>query len=237
MERGAGNPLFLQKLASVGEQTDEAEELPETVEALVATRIDQLGPGDRALLRWASVLGVSFSGSLIADVLEDDPLRWRGVRRRGIDWASSSSGIPTSPARSASVTRSSATRRTKDSRTGGVASSTAVSPRSSSNSTPSGPKTPPSCSRCTTSTPAAGRRHGRIRASRAICAREVYANVDAASFYERAIEVSSKSRPRGRRARADLALARRGARRGRRLPRSDRRAEKSRRGCSRTTPW
>ncbi len=80
MERGAGNPLFLRELASVGEKTDEAEELPETVEALVATRIDQLGPGDRALLRWASVLGVSFSASLIADVLEDDPLgrRWLG---------------------------------------------------------------------------------------------------------------------------------------------------------------
>jgi predicted ATPase/class 3 adenylate cyclase len=74
MERGAGNPLFLRELASVGEKTDEAEELPETVEALVATRIDQLGPGDRALLRWASVLGVSFSATLIADVLEDDPL-------------------------------------------------------------------------------------------------------------------------------------------------------------------
>ena len=74
MERGAGNPLFLRELASVGEKTDDAEELPETVEALVATRIDHLGPGDRALLRWASVLGVSFSGSLIADVLEDDPL-------------------------------------------------------------------------------------------------------------------------------------------------------------------
>ena len=72
MERAAGNPLFLQRLASVGEKTDEAEELPETVEALVATRIDQLGPGDRALLRWASVLGGSFSGSLIAEVLEDD---------------------------------------------------------------------------------------------------------------------------------------------------------------------
>ena len=72
MERAAGNPLFLQRLASVGEKTDEAEELPETVEVLVATRIDQLGPGDRALLRWASVLGVSFSGSLIAEVLEDD---------------------------------------------------------------------------------------------------------------------------------------------------------------------
>ena len=74
MERGAGNPLFLQRLASVGETSEEAEELPETVEALVATRIDQLAPGDRALLRWASVLGASFSGSLIVDVLEDDPL-------------------------------------------------------------------------------------------------------------------------------------------------------------------
>jgi hypothetical protein len=72
MERGAGNPLFLQRLASVGHTADEAEDLPETVEALVATRIDQLAPGDRALLRWASVLGVSFSGSLIAQVLEGD---------------------------------------------------------------------------------------------------------------------------------------------------------------------
>jgi class 3 adenylate cyclase/tetratricopeptide (TPR) repeat protein len=72
MERGAGNPLFLQRLASVGETSEEAKELPETVEALVATRIDQLAPGDRALLRWASVLGVSFSGTLIQDVLEGD---------------------------------------------------------------------------------------------------------------------------------------------------------------------
>ena len=45
MERGAGNPLFLQRLASVGEASEEAQELPETVEALVATRIDQLAPG------------------------------------------------------------------------------------------------------------------------------------------------------------------------------------------------
>jgi class 3 adenylate cyclase/tetratricopeptide (TPR) repeat protein len=74
MERGAGNPLFLQRLASVGEAAEDGEELPETVEALLATRIDKLAPGDRALLRWASVLGVSFSGSLILDVLEGDSL-------------------------------------------------------------------------------------------------------------------------------------------------------------------
>ena len=71
-ERGGGNPLFLRELALPDEPSAEAEQLPETVEALVAARIDRLEAGDRALLRWASVLGVSFSGSLIDDVLEGD---------------------------------------------------------------------------------------------------------------------------------------------------------------------
>ena len=45
-------------------------------------------------------------------------------------------------------------------------------------------------------------------------AREVYANVDAAKFYERALEESGKvSGARRRRARAHVALARRGPRR------------------------
>ena len=73
MERGAGNPLFLQELASPEQALEAAEQMPDTVEALVATRIDGLAPGDRALLRWASVLGASFSGALIAAVLEEDP--------------------------------------------------------------------------------------------------------------------------------------------------------------------
>ena len=72
MERGAGNPLFLQELASPDQAREAPEQMPDSVETLVATRIDGLAPGDRALLRWASVLGVSFSGALIADVLEGD---------------------------------------------------------------------------------------------------------------------------------------------------------------------
>jgi class 3 adenylate cyclase/tetratricopeptide (TPR) repeat protein len=71
--RGAGNPLFLQELAWPQDGMDEAEQLPQTVEALVATRIDRLAPGDRALLRWASVLGPSFSGTVVREVLEGDP--------------------------------------------------------------------------------------------------------------------------------------------------------------------
>jgi tetratricopeptide (TPR) repeat protein len=73
MERGAGNPLFLQELASPEQSLEATEQMPDSVESLVATRIDGLAPGDRALLRWASVLGVSFSGAVIADVLEGDP--------------------------------------------------------------------------------------------------------------------------------------------------------------------
>ena len=72
MARAGGNPLFLLELAAAEAGGDETEEMPETVEALLATRIDRLGPGDRALLRWASVLGVSFSGVAIAAVLEGD---------------------------------------------------------------------------------------------------------------------------------------------------------------------
>jgi class 3 adenylate cyclase/tetratricopeptide (TPR) repeat protein len=69
--RGAGNPLFLQELA-VAAGDEETEELPETVEALLATRIDGLAPGDRALLRWASVLGPSFHSTEIRAVLAGD---------------------------------------------------------------------------------------------------------------------------------------------------------------------
>ena len=81
-ERAAGNPLFLQELASPEDREGETV-LPETVEALVATKIDRLAPADRALLRWASVLGISFSGEVIAQVLEGEedasPRRRRGI--------------------------------------------------------------------------------------------------------------------------------------------------------------
>jgi class 3 adenylate cyclase/tetratricopeptide (TPR) repeat protein len=71
-ERAGGNPLFLQQLVTAGEETGTTE-LPESVEAALAARIDRLDPGDRALLRWASVLGAAFPGSAIAAVLEGDP--------------------------------------------------------------------------------------------------------------------------------------------------------------------
>ncbi len=71
-DRAGGNPLFLQELV-VSSRAPEEEALPESVEAVVATRIDRLPPGDRALLRYAAVLGATFSADLVTEVLVDDP--------------------------------------------------------------------------------------------------------------------------------------------------------------------
>jgi class 3 adenylate cyclase/tetratricopeptide (TPR) repeat protein len=70
-ERAGGNPLFLQELVASSSAPEE-EALPESVEAVVATRVDRLPPGDRALLRYAAVLGATFSGDLVTAVLADD---------------------------------------------------------------------------------------------------------------------------------------------------------------------
>ncbi len=70
--RAGGNPLFLQELISAERAEEEEEALPETVESVVTTRIDKLDPGDRALLRYAAVMGGTFGGELIGEVLADD---------------------------------------------------------------------------------------------------------------------------------------------------------------------
>ena len=70
-DRAGGNPLFLQELV-VSSSAPEEEALPESIEAVVTTRIDRLPPGDRTLLRYAAVLGATFSADLVAEVLADD---------------------------------------------------------------------------------------------------------------------------------------------------------------------
>src|SRR6185437_14237395 len=73
-ERAGGNPLFVQELVAATRGSDRGvEELPESVEGVLTSRIDNLAPRDRSLLRWASVLGATFSSDLIARVLVDEP--------------------------------------------------------------------------------------------------------------------------------------------------------------------
>jgi class 3 adenylate cyclase/tetratricopeptide (TPR) repeat protein len=68
--RAAGNPLFVRELAAAPSDVDAA--LPETVESLLTARIDTLDAADRRLLRHASVIGTSFELDLLAEILPDE---------------------------------------------------------------------------------------------------------------------------------------------------------------------
>jgi DNA-binding SARP family transcriptional activator/tetratricopeptide (TPR) repeat protein len=74
LEAAAGNPLFLEQLvASLGERPLDggAPRLPPTIQALLAARLERLGPGERAALERAAVLGVEFSLPAIAELLPE----------------------------------------------------------------------------------------------------------------------------------------------------------------------
>ncbi len=59
--RGGGNPLFLRGLVQAAQQSGSVEGLPDSLEDLVTSQIDRLNPSERTVLRYASVLGVTFS--------------------------------------------------------------------------------------------------------------------------------------------------------------------------------
>ena len=71
VERADGNPLFLKELASVV-RTEGLDELPDSIERMVAVQIDALSAEDRRLLRAAAVLGMRVDERLLAHVLETD---------------------------------------------------------------------------------------------------------------------------------------------------------------------
>jgi len=69
VERSAGNPLFLLELIAASGEKADLDALPDSVEAIVASRLDRLAAADRKLLRYASVLGARFSGELVSAAL------------------------------------------------------------------------------------------------------------------------------------------------------------------------
>ncbi|HVF31874.1 MAG TPA: adenylate/guanylate cyclase domain-containing protein [Acidimicrobiales bacterium] len=66
IERAGGNPLFLLQLLDAG--SGEEDDLPESIEALVAAQVDALPPAQRRLLRTAAVLGASFDARLLGQL-------------------------------------------------------------------------------------------------------------------------------------------------------------------------
>ena len=87
LEKTGGNPLFLEEVmltvAECGEE-QAAAGIPDTLQALIAARIDRLGSGSKAMLQRASVIGRSFwagalehlsAGESVEETLEDLQLR------------------------------------------------------------------------------------------------------------------------------------------------------------------
>jgi tetratricopeptide (TPR) repeat protein len=74
-ERSGGNPLFLAELLAAARQAGGIEALPDSVESLLTSQIDRLSPADRRLLRCAAVIGAIFSADLLAEALGEVPDR------------------------------------------------------------------------------------------------------------------------------------------------------------------
>jgi DNA-binding SARP family transcriptional activator len=69
-----GNPLFLEQLlALVAEGIDPGGEpvIPPTIEALLAARLDRLGPAEQAVVERASLVGRTFATDALAELLPD----------------------------------------------------------------------------------------------------------------------------------------------------------------------
>jgi class 3 adenylate cyclase/tetratricopeptide (TPR) repeat protein len=82
VERSGGNPLFLHELAAAAARGTAVDELPDTVEGLIAAHVDTLAPAGRSVLRVASVLGVRFPTELLAKMLDGRRTPSSAVLRR-----------------------------------------------------------------------------------------------------------------------------------------------------------
>jgi DNA-binding SARP family transcriptional activator len=63
-----GNPLYAEQLLAAGEDS-ELDAIPPTLVGLLSMRLDQLGPGERDVLRCASVGGLDVDADVVRDLL------------------------------------------------------------------------------------------------------------------------------------------------------------------------
>lgn len=71
IDRARGNPLFAEQLLAAQGEAD-LDALPASLRALLAARLDRLGPGERDLLRVAAVIGDDCSRDALAALLPEE---------------------------------------------------------------------------------------------------------------------------------------------------------------------
>jgi len=80
--RAGGNPLFLNEILRVVAETGTADELPESLDAVVSTEIDTLPALPRRLLRYSSVLGRRFRRQVLEEFLVPENVTLDDATRR-----------------------------------------------------------------------------------------------------------------------------------------------------------
>ncbi len=87
-DAAGGNPFFTEEVSrAIREEHADAipERLPDTVQAAIAARIDQLPPDEKRALQYAAVLGHTFAQGPLGDLLGEDPsdMLW-SLRRKAL---------------------------------------------------------------------------------------------------------------------------------------------------------
>ena len=71
-ERSMGSPMFLEELWRAHRAGAPLDALPDSVDSAVTAQIDHLSATDRQVLRYAAVLGTTFTGRELIDLLQPE---------------------------------------------------------------------------------------------------------------------------------------------------------------------
>jgi class 3 adenylate cyclase len=83
--RGGGNPLFLEEILKVVRETGSTDELPDSLGTVVSAGIDALPPLTRRVLQYCSVFGRSFRVATVQQILAEDDLVLDPITRELLD--------------------------------------------------------------------------------------------------------------------------------------------------------
>ncbi len=81
VKRSGGNPLFVEELLKVVKETGNIESLPTSLDGVVGSQIDALEPLARQVLRYVSVLGRSFRMSIARDLMKTQGIELNSATR------------------------------------------------------------------------------------------------------------------------------------------------------------
>ena len=199
--RADGNPLFVQELLRATRDGGTVSALPDSVEGVVAVQIDRLPPQGRRILRVASVLGVRVDPRVLAELLAQEGIEFDSAQatlaefldregdgyrfRHGLVREAAYEGLPFSRRQVLHTTAGQVIERLAGAHPETVAGLLSVHYLHGHEH-------------------AAAWRYARIAADRA---REVHAQVEAAEFYERALDAARRADDIDRDERASVAEA------------------------------